>query len=226
MPKYWSVPREWAGQRAFIVGGGPSVEAQNLDVLRGRKVIAVNKSFAAVPFADFCFFGDNRFYREYEKPLLGFAGRIVSVASCPMNDRVLRLKKRNPPGLSDDPQTLIMLLTSLHGAIDLAKFLVGPLGSIALLGADGKAGPGGRSHHHKPHPWPVRPGCWDRQLKDLMTVRKPLKRLGIELLNCSPGSAWTDLCPYVPLEEALCRPLPSASRASDNGTGASTTRPG
>ena len=60
MKPFWSVPREWPGETAFIVGGGPSVLGQDLDALRGRRVIVINSSVYAVPGADFLFFDDHR----------------------------------------------------------------------------------------------------------------------------------------------------------------------
>ena len=63
---FWSVPREWPRQTAFIVCGGPSVLGQNLELLRGRNVIVINSSVYAVPWADYLYFGDWRWWNEDE----------------------------------------------------------------------------------------------------------------------------------------------------------------
>jgi hypothetical protein len=84
-----------------------------------------------------------------------------------------------------------------------AAHLVGPGGTIVWLGADGQIAANGRTHHHKPHRWAHRPGCYDKQRADLVTIVPSLKALGIAGYNASPGTAWTDLLPGVSLQDAL-----------------------
>lgn len=198
----WSVPREWAGETAFIVGGGPSVSKQPVDRLRGRRVIAINSSYELVPWADVLFFGDARWFREihHQQFIAGFKGRVVTVAvNITRSPKVLLLEKVKPPGLSDKPDAVTMLHTSMTGAINVAAHF--GAARICLLGADGRAD-GKRTHHHSPHRWPVRPGAWDLQRDELRTTMKPLKKRGIKVVNCSPGSAW-DLWPIMSLDEFL-----------------------
>lgn len=85
--------------------------------------------------------------------------------------------------------------------MNIAAHLMGFQGRIVLMGADGKAAKD-RSHHHKPHPWPVRPGCWDVQRRDLAEFAPQLKERGVEVLNASPGSAW-NVWPIISHDEAL-----------------------
>ena len=59
----WSVPRAWPGETAYIVAGGPSVAWQDLGLLRGRRVIAVNSSWEAVPWAAILLFADLRWWQ-------------------------------------------------------------------------------------------------------------------------------------------------------------------
>lgn len=76
---------------------------------------------------------------------------------------------------------------------------------IVVLGADGGGVQyGGRTHHHTAHPWRLKPSAFEEQHRDLVTIVQPLKDLEIELLNCSPGTAWSDLWPVVDrLEDCL-----------------------
>jgi hypothetical protein len=198
---YWRVPREWPGETCFIVAGGTSVEQHDLTRLKGRRVIAINTSWESVPFADFLIFGDARWYRENDRRLRAFNGRIVTMAFNISGKRILRMRKASPPGFSTDPTELAMRRTTLHAAINFAVHL-GP-SPIVLLGADGQLGPDGRTHHHRKHPWPQRPNCWAEQRADLETLRKPLKKRGIDVVNASPGSAWADIWPVVELENYL-----------------------
>jgi hypothetical protein len=196
----WSVPPEWAGEACFIVAGGPSVLRQDLSLLAGRRVIVINSAYQAYPAADFLFFADVRWYRLHIAAVKKFAGRVVTCSFCDVPP-VLKLNRRNPPGLHDDPTCLTMRNTSLQGAINLACHLGVTL--QVLLGADGGPAADGRMHHHAPHPWPQRARCFEIQRDDLATTLAPLKARGVTVLNASPGSAWTDLWPVVDLAEAL-----------------------
>jgi hypothetical protein len=59
----------WSGERAFIIGGGPSLIGFDFERLRGRgRIIAINKSFLDVPFADVLYFMDfDPFYVPIKK---------------------------------------------------------------------------------------------------------------------------------------------------------------
>ena len=202
---FWLVPREWERETAFIVGGGPSVLEQDLELLRGRRVIVINSSVYKVPWADFLYYGDWRWWNEPENQaaIASFRGRVVTTSRLPKDQKVLVCRKTNPPGLAIAHDSLMQKWTSLTAATNLAAHLVGPGGTIVWLGADGKLAADGRSHHHKPHRWPHRPGCYDKQHADLVTIVPSLRQLKIAAFNASPGTAWTDLLPVVTLESLL-----------------------
>jgi len=205
---FWSVPREWPGETVFIVGGGPSVLGQDLEALRGRRVIAINSSVYAVPWADILYFGDWRWWNEPDNraAAASFAGCVVTTSRLVSDNKVMVCRKTNPPGLAIEHNSLVQKWTSLTAATNLAAHLIGPGGTIVWLGADGKIADG-RTHHHKPHRWPHKPGCYDKQKADLVTIIPSLQRLKIAAFNASPGTAWADLLPVIDLREMLdeCR---------------------
>jgi hypothetical protein len=205
MSAFWPVPREWEGETAFIVGGGPSVLDVDLNVLRGRKVIVINSSVRAVPWADFLYFGDWRWYNEPENQaaVASFAGRVVTVSRMVSDKKVLICRKTNPPAFGRERDSLMMKWTSLTAATNLAAHLIGPGGTIIWLGADGKAAADGREWHHKPHRWPPKAARYDRHRADLATMVEPLRTMGITLWNASPGSSYADLWPVVSLQDVL-----------------------
>jgi hypothetical protein len=202
---FWRVEREWPGETAFIVGGGPSVLEQDLELLRGRRVIVINSSVFAVPWADFLFFGDWRWWHEPENKaaIAGFAERVVTTSRMVSDSKVLTCRKTNPPGLALARDSLMQKWTSLTAATNLAAHLVGPGGTIVWLGADGKHAADGRTHHHKPHRWPFKLGAYDKQRADLITIIPSLRTLRISLFNASPGTVWVDLAPVVSLQDML-----------------------
>ena len=53
---------DWSGERCFIVGGGPSLRGFDWGRLRGERVIAVNRAFEQLPFADISVSLDERWH--------------------------------------------------------------------------------------------------------------------------------------------------------------------
>lgn len=204
--KYYTAAAQWPGETAFVVAGGTSVDQYKpLDCLRGRKVVAINSSIKDVPFADVLYFGDTRWFNHHRKNLADFCGRIVTVSAIAASAAGVDLmKKRHPPGLSKDRQELTARRTSLVPVINLLAHY--GVKVIVLLGADGGPGADGRTHHHDRHPWPLREDCWDQQRADLESICKPLQKIGITVLNASPGTK-LDLWPVVKLEDVLCQRL-------------------
>jgi hypothetical protein len=200
---FWIVPREWEGETVFIVAGGPSVLGQDLEALRGRNVIAINSSVYAVPWADFLYFGDFRWWHEQENQaaVASFTGRVVTTSRLIRDKKILVCRKTNPPGLAWEHDSLMQKWTSLTAATNLAAHLIGPDGTIIWLGADGKHAADGRTHHHKPHRWACRPDAYDKQHADLVTIVPSLQERKIAAFNASPGTAWADLLPIVNLRD-------------------------
>jgi hypothetical protein len=207
MMQFWSVPREWPGETVFIVGGGPSVLGVDLEVLRGRRVIVINSSVYKLPWADFLYFGDWRWWNEPDNraAVANFRGRVVTVSRLVRDEKVLTCRTANPPGLELQQDSLMQKWTSLTAATNLAAHLVGSGGTIIWLGADGRIAANGRTHHHNPHRFPHRQDCYHKQYADLVTIVPSLQALKISLFNASPGTAWADLAPVVSLQDVLER---------------------
>lgn len=212
----WTVPAPWPGETVFIVAGGPSIREQNLDLLRGRRIIAINSSYLRLPehglppphlpHLDYLLVGDNRWWKRFgDQVRNSVAFQIVTTAQRMIKDddpQVLKVRKHHPPGLSGTRNALAMRRTTLSAAINLAAFLA-PGGSAVLLGADGKFGADGTRNHHGTNPFPHRDGCWQRHHDELKTLVAPLQLLRFDVVNASPGSMWGDLWPVMSLEAAL-----------------------
>lgn len=200
-PEFWSVPREWEGETAFVIAGGPSVLSQNVEALRGRRVIVINSSCYTAPWADYLFFIDAPWWRANKAAAGSFKGRVVTVSS-PYDPRILRLKKRKPEDcFATSPDEVMCRRTSLTAVLNMLAHLA-PGSRVVLLGADGKFGEDGRRNHHAPHKKQHRPGTWQDQRVELALTVKPLRALGIEVFNASPGSA-LPFWPIVKLEDFL-----------------------
>ena len=198
--QHWKVPRAWPGETVFIVASGPSRLTQGIERLEGRRVIAINTSGYDVPFADYLVSIDGRWLNLHRERLVKeWADRVVTVSRAADWPGLKRLRRLTPPnkgrsqgvcasGISTDPEIVVCRRTGLQAAMNVAVLFGSP--RLVLLGADGQAGPDGVTHAHPPHPWKSRAGCWGEQAKDLATCVAPLRKLGVEVVNASPGSNW------------------------------------
>jgi hypothetical protein len=196
----WRAEPIWKGETCYIVGGGPSLLTQPIDVLAGNKVIAINSSYAVVPEAQFVVFADMRWWCEHikKRDWRNYRGKIISCSASASGPNLFSMQRKTTPGLADDPGTLMVKNTTLTAAINLAVHL--GVSKIVLLGIDQCKAPDGRTHHHAPHPWKQTPDCYARQSSDLPRVAKDLQERGIECVNASPGSA-LKLWPIVDLQD-------------------------
>ena len=85
-------------------------------------------------------------------------------------------------GLSLDPTTLNTGQNSGYQAINLAVLL--GAAKVVLLGYDMQIGSNGQSHWWGEHAWKTRPPV-DLFRPHFATLVEPLKRLGVEIVNCS-----------------------------------------
>lgn len=224
---YWSAPPLWRGETAFVVCGGPSVLQQDLRAIEGRRIIAVNSSAFLVPRADVVLFGDTRWW-NHNKKLLAHAlsvrpqerplgqplrvPRIITTSDAAGGLELTHMKKvaplgvsgksalgyAQPVGLSAVRHELSMARTTLTAALNLCWHI--GVGRVVLLGADSGPATDGRTHHHAPHPWAVKKGCWDEQRPELEMAAIGMRAAHIEVLNASPGSRLS-FWPIVKLED-------------------------
>lgn len=186
-----SITPDWSGDTAFLICGGPSVRLADLDKLRGRRVMVVNSSLYAVPFADILFYGDERWELENRSAVKAFRGRVISASYGDQHCSYVEFLRRprpseTPPGLSSDRSQAWLRHTSVRGAINVLCHL--GVKRIVALGLDGGPDESGKTHHHAPHPWGMNRDIWDLQRDELAGVAPSLQARGVDLLNASPGS--------------------------------------
>lgn len=191
-PPHWSVPREWPGERCFIICGGESVKAQRdlIPKLKGR-IIAVKQSVLLRPDADVLWFGGEH-TAKIALPLVPvFQGTYMAVRgkSCPeLPASVKRVgRSKDHWHLSDDP-TKVCGYDTGTSAINLAYHFGAT--EIILLGYDMR---GGRWFNGEiPHPQPMPPESNHLgHMAPLPKLAEDCKAKGIRVVNCSPISAVT-----------------------------------
>lgn len=210
MSGFWWVEPEWAGETCVIAAGGCSLTSQQLDRVRGAglKTIVVNDAYRLAPWAEVLFFYDPIWWSWHREALQDWPGRIVRLES-PEGDgghpRARVLKNYGTEGFIEARDGVMNGRNSGYGALHLAAHL--GVARVLLLGFDCKRGEGGRKHWFGEHPnrsdqphniWIA---CFN-QLAPILAAR------GIEVINCSPGSALTCF-KREPLESVL--PDPAAT---------------
>jgi hypothetical protein len=216
----WTVPRDWAGETVVILAGGPSVLDQDLSLLKGRRVIAINSAEDSTRRPTCCSSPIPMVDAFHPEP--AFGGLIVT--TCAWSDkRIKNLKK-------------VAQARDFHQALTHWRWprRVSPAPSIWRCIS------GRRPRHPARRRWADRSGgvgttmarclslarskgSFDRHAAEFKAWRRR-SHSGVEVINCSPVSH-VDLWPKMTLQEAVKEPMlqrvskPSISVLSMYGMG-------
>lgn len=200
--------RIWEGESAVCIGGGPSLTAEAVEATRGRaRVVAVNDSYLIAPWADVCYFADSRWWQwhtdgiakawpwakfephQVKRLFASFAGQKVSIENTGMliaDAEVAILHNRGSDKLCEEQNGLNTGSNSGYQAINLC--VLAGAKRILLLGYDMRF-EAGRSHSHNGHPLKMPEQVYSLYASRFDSMKPQLARLGVEIVNCSPGSA-------------------------------------
>lgn len=216
MSAYWTAPKLWPGNTAFILGGGPSLDDMDLTPLHARRCVGTNDAYAKGQWVDAVVFGDTGWYNIHnvdwiERPdgfhHLGFrrySGLKVTNNVALLGRPGIKVMERKNVGLSMNQRCLAWNFNTGAAAINLAVLL--GAARVVLLGFDMKLGKGRRSNWH--HNLKDKPNAevypkflkWFRQLHKEWQAKCP----EVAIVNATPGSA-LKLFPMVDYEEELKR---------------------
>lgn len=171
------------------------------------RVIAVNDCYLLAPWAEVLYFADAKWWRWQREraEFRAFAGQkctIFATGNQIDDAKIHILRNAGPEGLSADPGALATGSTSGYQAVNIAV-LAGPA-RVVLLGYDGRQGADGRRHWFGDHPDRTEPP-YQNMIQRFRTMIGPLKALGVEILNATPGSA-IDAFPRVDAASVLPDP--------------------
>ena len=194
----------------------------------GARTIAVNDQYLVAPWADILYFADTRWWEWHHAGLekkwpwvrfsaeqvrtafARFAGQKVTIDGTGMmvpdpdvfmlhNDGV----SGKHDGLTECPNALRTGSNGGYQAVNLA--VLAGAKRVLLLGYDMRF-PDGRSHSHNGHPSRHPETNYSQYAKHFATMLPDLVRLGVEVINCTPGSA-IQCFPVAALESVLaCAP--------------------
>lgn len=199
------------------IGGGPSLTEAHLALIedaqrRGRcRVVVVNDGYLVFPTADLCYFADARWWQwhtegiakawpwvsftaaEVKQRFAEFRGQKVTIENSGMlvaDPEVFMLHndtaRSGAGGLSEAPNAIRTGSNGGYQVINIAT-LAGAK-RIGLVGYDMRY-TGGRSHAHNGHPVKTPEGPYLQYARNFDSMLPQLKKMGIEVVNCTPGSA-------------------------------------
>jgi hypothetical protein len=192
VPAPWPIPREWAGERCFILCNGESIRSQRHQIphLHGR-IIAIKEAVRLRPDADVLFVAAEKRVDILPDLLKVFTGRYVIArnkvpATYPDSvKRVCRTKDHTQLCTRPDHVCGYDCGTS---AINVAYHFGAT--EIVLLGMDmqGNRWCNGEFDHPMPH---IPDDHHARHISVLPDIAKDATRKGIRIVNCSPTSRVT-----------------------------------
>lgn len=196
----------WAGQPCFLIGGGPSLTGFDFNRLRGRgRVIAINRAFEFIPWADMLFFMDWKFYKLcHDDPARkakwdAFPGLRVfcNLMGRKLND-VYSIRSLGRRGMSWSVQKGIYHgNNSGHGALEIA--LAMGCRPIYLLGYDMNDDP--RSHWHSGYGAKANRRLGQFFVQEFMDMARRIPTVKY-IYNCNPKSGLR-IWPFANIDEVL-----------------------
>lgn len=205
---YWKVPIIWRGETAAVLASGPSMLKTRDAVQRLRglcRVVAVNNQGitttdhhgniheAIAPWADVLYAADRKWWAENKEQAARFEGMRVTISQAgeaayvlPFEVKVLRNGGQN--GYDERPDHIRTGNNSGFQGVQLAIKLGAT--RIILVGFDMQV-VGRHQHWFGEHHWRAgtRFSPYGIFVNRFNTTAKVYESMGIEVVNCTPGSA-------------------------------------
>lgn len=193
----WTPTREWEGEDAFLIGGGPSLKNFDFSLLEGKNVIGCNDAYHLGPhIVSICAFGDQKWWQRNKWDLEKFPNRVVTNSPTLMPYKLpSNFKKmiRIQNGFSHGGDSLGWNYSTGALAINLATLLGAK--RVFLLGYD--LGVQGAVHHwHDHNPEPIKEAVFRRFIGGFQTVKQALPK-ETEVINVTDGTSNLKLFPMM-----------------------------
>ena len=198
----------WHGRTVVVVASGPSLTDRQVVLVENSSAftIAVNSSYEklwtpeAIYACDYLWWKHN--HMAAKRHIKGERQRLwTQDLAAAEQFHLSHIRWEAKDGLGK--RGLRVNGNSGAGAINLAYHFGAR--RILLVGMDMKPGPNGEKHWHPDHPKPLVQGQqFEEWRKKMGVLAKDLKDEGVEVINCTPGSALTCF-PTSDLEQELAK---------------------
>ena len=213
-----AMPRQWAGETVVLLAGGPSLSPTQLDIVydarcRGLcRVVAINRAYEVAHWSDMLYFCDARFFDWHSVGVLAYRnwggmipgkGEIWTLDNPELAKKngFRSIKNMGVEGFCSEPWGVMTGKNGGYQAMHLAAHA--GASRLVLLGYDMRLGDGGATHWHNGYPKPVYAHTYSRiMLPHFDSLAAPLAERGVEVVNCSPGSA-LEVWPHGELDAEL-----------------------
>lgn len=183
----WSIPRMWEGATVAILASGPSMSQSVADSVRGKmRVVAINNTARLAPDADVVYACDAKCWAAYPDMLEASGIKVTLDPAVPQAD-VMLLQNDGTSGYRDDQMSLKTGHNSGFQALQLA--IKAGAQRILLFGFDMRG-----KHWFGEHPDHLQDKddhLFDRFIGEFEKVAPAYERMGVDVVNCTPGSALT-----------------------------------
>lgn len=182
------VPILCPGGTVVCIGGGPSLTQADVDVCRGKAtVIAINDAYRLAPWADVLYACDAKWWGWHPEAAAHRGLKFgLGIAGATFPEGVVALERTGDLGLEINPTGVRTGRNSGFQAINVAVHLGAT--RVLLVGYDMQPSSSGKSHWFGEHRDGVRPPL-ESFIPQFASLLHPLQQLGVEVLNCTPGSA-------------------------------------
>ena len=196
----------WPGNTAVLIGGGPSAERTDWDMLHkaqqdGKcRVIACNDAYK-LGFPDVVLYGDF-LWMQYHPEITEYVGIVCSCSpNKPDQEWVKWVRRHLRKGLSSKPFEVAWNHNTGAAAINFALHF--GVSRILLIGYDMKVGPHGQTNWYKKRKNPESAPHFSH-FDGFAAVARELPKLfpDVKVINCTPDSA-LEHWPSVSLRKAL-----------------------
>jgi hypothetical protein len=203
-PTPWHIPPEWAGETVVIIASGPSLSMEQIEIATqaGCRLIGINDAWRLAPWMDLHYACDLKWWNWHHdacREALACRSVTQSEDAAATYPDLTYVVGKPEPGLSADPTAIHTGKNSGYQAINLAVHLGAT--RILLIGYDMKIADDGASHWFGDHPDKVR-SWYETWFPCFATLPPDLERLGVEVINCTPGSALPTF-PMARLEDVI-----------------------
>lgn len=191
---YWIPAPVWADRTAAVLASGPSMSAAVAASVAHLPRITVNSTYKLAPDADVIYAADLYWWHDHPEAadLPGIKATIEKAPGRAPNllPGVRLLRHGGVSGYDPRPGFLRIGGNSGYQAVGLAAQL--GAACILLYGFDMHPGKDGLHHWHGKHTGRCgnpRASEYQRWIGTFRALAKDFDRLGIEVINCTPGSA-------------------------------------